>query len=113
MAAGQVDDRQAPEPQRGVAVMVDTRVVRTAVHETVHHALERAGSQLVFGIGPDRATNAAHDVSPRFADQPEAMSSDAPWLRPGPTPYHEAGTIRLSGYLLDIYFKRMILDLFE
>ena len=64
MAAGQVDDRQPPEPQCGMVVAIVARVVRPAVDEPVHHGLERFGRQRAVRIGPDRAADAAHAGSP-------------------------------------------------
>ena len=65
MAAGQVDDRQPAEPQRGMIVAVDARVVRPAVDDPVHHGLEEFRRRAHSWIGPDRAADAAHADSPQ------------------------------------------------
>ncbi len=62
MAAGQVDDRQPAEPQRGTIVAVGPRVVGPAVDEPVRHRAERSVRERVVGIGPGRAADAAHSA---------------------------------------------------
>ena len=63
MAAGQVDDRQPAEPQRGMVVAIVARVVRAAMDEPVHHGRGAIPAQRAARIGPDRAADAAHAVA--------------------------------------------------
>jgi hypothetical protein len=64
MGARHVDDRQPPKAQRSMVVAINTRVVRSAVDDPVHHGGEIMRSQRICRIRPDRATDAAHIAGP-------------------------------------------------
>ncbi len=67
MPAGQVDDRQPAEAQRGVVVAIGPGVVRPAVDEPVRHRLERAS-----GIAPAGSDHTA----PQMPHMPPSPSAD-------------------------------------
>src|SRR5207248_9028448 len=95
VSADKVDDRQPPEPERGVVVAIDPRVVRPPVRDPGRHRREVPLGQRPGGVGPGLARDPAHGpVLSAAAPPPDRGGAPPPALlnnRPGPGGYARAG----------------------